>query len=695
MKRLTDEEIKIFESALTLPESFAEATDFVAEEAIKVDYSTQLPSSFSLGKWIYKTSNQGALWACFEENSKILMGDYSYEKIQDIHPDDVVFTYEWPARVLSVFNQWEQDTIQIKLSKLRGNKSWIKCTTDHEFFVYENGEEVIKKAGDIIPWEKLLIPIQKIDERDIEYINLEEYISGDIIKSVDWESIMKMAWKTTSKLPRKIKLTNDLIRLFWFYVAEWNINYDGWNIHWIWLTFHEEEKEYIDFCIKVLEETFPGCHIVASNKRGSKAFSIRVSNSLLGELFKNWFNHLCYHKTIPNFIYELPIERFKIFLHSLVEGDWYFTKKNDSLSREIWITITADRVINMVSNKLSFNHIPHSIEIRNNSTKTQNRADVYWIYLYWDEASWLMPEIFWAPVGTEKKDEFVSIWNVEYVVKTVTSISIADTHMVYDIEVEWNHTYCVNGIKVHNCTSLGTTHGVQILNVKKGGVEPTDRNIITPVRKDLWSKMWHSTTEYDGGDYVEKAVSTALKEWILIEENWQLAKFDAYATWEWDRTDKAIDLMKRYLYQWCPIVWCVKWNKTTWNEMSKWEIKTVPTSTTWGHCIALVGWDEWGFWFVNSWTPNDGKGLKSRFYISYNTLKAFWAKFNYRYWVLYIKEDANKDPEYLKRKNGYLAVLTLLKKYYPIENREVQLWIEAFSSAVRKYYPELNEELPK
>lgn len=245
------------------------------------------------------------------------------------------------------------------------------------------------------------------------------------------------------------------------------------------------------------------------------------------------------------------------------------------------------------------------------------------------------------------------------------------------------------------CTSLGTTHWVQILQVKKGGVEPTTKNIITPQWKDLWAKMWHSTTKYDGWDYVEKAVSTALKEWILIEENGKLAKFDAYATWEWDRTDKAIDTMKRYLYQGCPIVWCVRWDKKTWNEMSAWEVKTVPTSPTGWHCIALVGWDANGFWFVNSWTPNDDKKLKSRFYISYTTLKAFGAKFNYRYWVLYIKEDAKKDPEYLKRKNGYLAVLNLLKKYYPIENREVQLWIEAFSSAVRKHYPELNEELPK
>jgi hypothetical protein len=41
-----------------LPEDMAEATDFQAEEAIKIDKTIKLPSSYSLGKWIYKTSNQ-------------------------------------------------------------------------------------------------------------------------------------------------------------------------------------------------------------------------------------------------------------------------------------------------------------------------------------------------------------------------------------------------------------------------------------------------------------------------------------------------------------------------------------------------------------------------------------------------------------------------------------------------------------
>lgn len=246
-----------------------------------------------------------------------------------------------------------------------------------------------------------------------------------------------------------------------------------------------------------------------------------------------------------------------------------------------------------------------------------------------------------------------------------------------------------------SCTSMGTTHGVQILNVKKGWVEPTDRNIITPLRKDLWAKMWHSTTKYDGWDYVEKAVSTALKEWILIEENWQLAKFDAYATDEFTRDEKGFEKMKRYLYKGCPIVWCIQWNATMWNEITAWEIKSIPTKTTGWHCIALVGWDKWGMRFVNSRRPNDWKWLKSRFYITYDVMKRLWRRLNYRYWVLYIKEDAKVDPEYLKKKNVYLEIMRILKKYYPEENAEVKKWIETFSAAIRKTYKEINTELPK
>jgi len=246
------------------------------------------------------------------------------------------------------------------------------------------------------------------------------------------------------------------------------------------------------------------------------------------------------------------------------------------------------------------------------------------------------------------------------------------------------------------CTSLWTTHATQILIVKKKWEIPTTKNILTPEWKDLWSKMWHSTTKYDWWDYVERAVNTALKEWILIEENWKLAKFDWYAYWDWDSSeyDKDIDMMKRYIYNWNPIVWCVRWDKKMWSEMSAWEVKTVPSNPKWWHCIALVWYDANWFWFINSWMPNDANKRKSRFHVSYSMMKKLWPKFNWRYRILYIKDDAKVDPEYLKRMKIHLTILQALKKHYDKEDFAVKQAIIVYSQAVRKRYPEINDQLP-
>jgi hypothetical protein len=61
---------------------------------------------------------------------------------------------------------------------------------------------------------------------------------------------------------------------------------------------------------------------------------------------------------------------------------------------------------------------------------------------------------------------------------------------------------------------------------------------------------------------------------------------------------------------------------------------------------------------------------------------------------LYIKEDAKKDPEYLKLKNVNLVVLQALKKYYNQEPNSVRQAIVTLSQSMRKEFPELNEEIP-
>lgn len=67
---------------------------------------------------------------------------------------------------------------------------------------------------------------------------------------------------------------------------------------------------------------------------------------------------------------------------------------------------------------------------------------------------------------------------------------------------------------------------------------------------------------------------------------------------------------------------------------------------------------------------------------------------NRRYRPLFKKEQAKKDPEYMKRKNTQVKILKILKKMYLEETIEGKKAIEEYSSRIRNLYPEINEELP-
>jgi len=75
-------------------------------------------------------------------------------------------------------------------------------------------------------------------------------------------------------------------------------------------------------------------------------------------------------------------------------------------------------------------------------------------------------------------------------------------------------------------------------------------------------------------------------------------------------------------------------------------------------------------------------------------MKKCYSMFNWRYRPLFKKEQTKKDPEYLKRKNAAVLVLSVLKKQYDKEPAAVKEAIVKLSQEYRKAYPEINEELP-
>ncbi|HPC34248.1 MAG TPA: hypothetical protein PLP73_01175 [Candidatus Absconditabacterales bacterium] len=674
---------------LAYPEEMYDRRDFKASAVIDLP-KTDLPPHYSLGQYVARTNYQNGWGSCFDGNSKVLMGDYSYKEIKDIKIDDAVLTYNGVKPVTKIYELLGEDLVRIKVNKIRGNKSDIICTTDHKFFVLREGKEYDIEAQHLQQKDKLLTPIQNIYIKDLEYLNVEDYVSGEI--SCIGMFLYKLHGAIHNKISKKIKLTDEVIKLFGYYIAEGSVLYNSGNISGISLTFHEDEQEYIAQCESALKYICPDLNVSSSRKKNSKARTIKVSNALLGELFYNLFGHLAYNKTIPDFIYNLPLEKFLIFFRGLVEGDGYIIKG----SNEIGISLTASRCINKISNKLWFHRIPHSVQIRNNSTITQERADTYGIFIYGKWACLILPDLL-----NEKKpikslqEEFVELDGITYVSRTILGIEMfQNKQKVYNIEVDGNHSYVVHGIKVHNCTANATSHGLQVMAVKDEFGPVEDENKITPDWRDLWAKMGHDlNNKNDRGDYVEKALKKALND-IAIEEG-GFRKFKGYSYDYYNPTEECFNQMKLYLYNGYPLIWTMRGNRTTRNEMQKGEVKTlIPgTERTGGHAICLVGYCEQGFWFLNSWHKNNENATKSVFFISYENMKKLHGMINWRYFIPFYETKHN--IELVKEENTAMEVIRYMKKLYSYTKyTKVKAGIIDISKILRGTYPKINKEIP-
>lgn len=197
----------------------------------------------------------------------------------------------------------------------------------------------------------------------------------------------------------------------------------------------------------------------------------------------------------------------------------------------------------------------------------------------------------------------------------------------------------------------------------------------------------------DSGDYVENALKNAVK-FVKAVEGGEY-KLKGYSYEALNKTEEGFEVIKRYLYSDTPLVRCIQGSSITRSEMTKGEVKSfIPVKErTGGHCILCVGYDPNGLRFINSRTPNDGDRKKSRFFISFDTIKKMETMNNWRYRPIFYDETVNTD--YIKEKGEALLLLKVLRKLYETTSyNDIRKAIEVFSPVLRKVFPELDEEFP-
>jgi intein/homing endonuclease len=337
------------------------------------------------------TSSEGM---CVLPDTSILTLGRGVQKIKDIKIGDKVLTHKGRfMRVNNVTNrEYNGDMIKITPHKLRvpiiltpehrilAIKTKM-CQSNYNSFT-RNGKRICKPGKCYVkneyglerkyckyiigeePWRKyitewiesrnlekgdfVLYPRPNENEADIEYIKIRDYIDdflnviggeyndntkqSDLFGSFIEDTICMDASyaRKHAKIPAKIKLDGDLMRLFGYFIAEGDIAGD----RQIEFSFHIDETEYHKDVERIMKEKFGLETEHIDNKRtkdGEKinAHILRYSNTVLSNMFQNMFcpkeyvtrkgpGSKAYIVRIPSEFLNLPLDKLK----ELIKGEW-------------------------------------------------------------------------------------------------------------------------------------------------------------------------------------------------------------------------------------------------------------------------------------------------------------------------------------------------------------------------------------
>jgi len=294
------------------------------------------------------------IWHCFGcfPAQSLIKTENGYHEIEKVKVGDMVLTFAGRLQpvVRTLWRPYSGDLINIQIRK---SNEITSLTADHQVFVIKTKNcKYPGRLSRICQWncdrhcpdryylnykvekvpasqlkinDYLLFPVnQKI--KDIKIIDLEKYYTrkvsnlGPVIK----------------KIPTKIKLTNNFLKLLGYYIAE------GSN-HRAYIRFSLGPRE-IKFAqeIRELIKIIFGIQASIYKRRGNKTgIEITACNSKLANIFENLCGKNAENKHIPFQFQYLPLEKQKIILDAICKGDGYIGEVYGCKKRRQFQAITT------------------------------------------------------------------------------------------------------------------------------------------------------------------------------------------------------------------------------------------------------------------------------------------------------------------------------------------------------------------
>ena len=404
----------------------------------------------------------GQLAACFTADMRVTT-DRGVKPIVQLKPGDRVLTHKGRFRPVTEVMQrrYQGDLLHIKV-KLIGTT--MEVTPEHPILTPSGWVE----AGDLQVGDWVAIgapngqqPRPRFDLAESVYAHeLELQVTEEAVRARR-PSTYQNSGRQSHWVRRFIDLTPDLARLCGYYVAEGTIGPDETYVRF---TFHEDEKAYQQDVIHLVKKIFDAPVNTSVASQG-KWISINVYSRVVASWFQKHFGHGSTHKRLPTWLQYADRDIQEQFFIGLMRGDGmfferqYFVKgrKSAKTFRSLRLTLSNPELIQQIWQMALRLGYDASIRPVDTSYVTPNASDAAQISMPPLSSRDLVKKAFGIDLPEPdarylrshvRRENGATFFQIERI-----DITPYDG-VVYNCEVDEDHTYVTEGVVVHNCFVL-------------------------------------------------------------------------------------------------------------------------------------------------------------------------------------------------------------------------------------------------
>lgn len=291
-------------------------------------------------------------------------------------------------------------------------------------------------AGDLKKGDIVLYPIPK-EIRLTEHLNLPHPSR----KFWDFKSV---------QLPVEIKITEGLLELFGYYVANGSSKTDT-----LTFTFSQKEEKLAERTGELIKRYF-GLNVTTKPRLSNHRIDVNVYNIYLAGLFREWFGVLAENKKVPEFILFLESSLQRGFLRGLWRGDGYFNSQR-SQPRAGFATVSETLLHQVIWLLLRQKIAPSIYKEKAREVGGVFHKKSYRIHVGDMESLERLADILEIDFkrDSSKRHAVESWFDENYLYVPVRKVLSAKFNgRLYNFEVENSHTYTTDAFLVHNCGDM-------------------------------------------------------------------------------------------------------------------------------------------------------------------------------------------------------------------------------------------------